>query len=105
MEIPGAFASRKCPCCNNPWNVADYDTSSFSCTPCRDDTKGFKGIDPANIDPSVDYRENFYKWSNGNWLKSNEIPPEYSSWNTFIALRVRRYHMYRFIHLKINVVR
>lgn len=38
-------------------------------------------------DHSVDPTENFYLWSNGNWKKKNEIPAEYSSWNTFIALR------------------
>lgn len=52
MSEVGAFARRKCPCCNNPWNLADGDSnegSRFSCVPCLEDNKGFKGLDPANI--------------------------------------------------------
>lgn len=86
----------RCACCNNPWNPGDsQDTGGSStgkdtlvfCMPCLNDNKGVPGIAPENIDHSVDLKENFYLWSNGNWKKQNPIPGEYSSWGTFIALR------------------
>jgi hypothetical protein len=33
------------------------------------DDKGFAGINIENIDNSVDLKQNFYLWSNGNWMK------------------------------------
>jgi predicted metalloendopeptidase len=89
-HIPGDFGRRKCPCCNNPWNANDVtiDGSVDSiCKPCLSDSKGYTGIDPENFDPNVSPRDNFYLWSNGGWKAKNPIPAEYSSWNTFIALR------------------
>lgn len=94
--IPGAFAKNfQCECCKNPWNVEDTtDTAQSSvpasmilCAPCLTDNKGYSGVDPANFDMSVKPSENFYLWSNGGWKEKNPIPPAYSSWNTFIALR------------------
>lgn len=38
-------------------------------------------IDPANMDVTVDPCENFWHYANGNWLRNNEIPNEYSSWS------------------------
>jgi predicted metalloendopeptidase len=95
-NVPGAFArQKKCACCNNPWNLNCDDDSTESsqnnydpvCQPCLGDNKGYTGIDPENFDSSVSLNENFYLWSNGGWRKKNPIPAEYSSWNTFIALR------------------
>lgn len=90
----------RCACCNNPWNPGDSggiggedsalskDLSSLVfCLPCLNDDKGVSGIFPGNIDHTVNLKENFYLWSNGNWKKQNPIPGEYSSWGTFIALR------------------
>ena len=57
------------------------------CSPCLSDDKGYSGIDPSNFDQKVSPKENFYLWSNGSWKEKNPIPLEYSSWNTFIALR------------------
>ena len=57
------------------------------CSPCLSDDKGYSGIDPSNFDQKVSPKENFYLWSNGSWKENNPIPLEYSSWNTFIALR------------------
>ena len=83
--------SYRCECCNNPWNQSDSNSSVCSqilyCQPCLADDKGYSGIDPNNIDQAASLKENFYFWSNGNWKANNPIPSEYSSWNTFMALR------------------
>lgn len=85
MNKVGAFA-KKCECCRNIWNI---DDSSFNvCTPCLQDSKGYQGIDIENLDNTVDFKQDFYLWSNGGWLKRNPLSdhPEYPSWNTFTAL-------------------
>lgn len=43
-------------------------------------------IDPKNIDTSIKPQDDFYKFANGNWLKNNPIPPEYSRWGSFNEL-------------------
>ena len=54
MDV-GAFARKKCPCCNNPWNessdesVSSASINRFSCGPCLKDDKGYSGLDPSNI--------------------------------------------------------
>ena len=42
-----------------------------------------KPLDPANMDLTVSPTEDFYHFANGNWLKNNPIPPEYSRWGSF----------------------
>lgn len=88
MNIPGGFAFNKCQCCSNPWNQSEQ-SFAVSCSTCVSDSRGVGGIDPANFDVTVNPSENFYLWSNGGWKKNNPIPSDYSSWNTFIALRDR----------------
>src|SRR5206468_5537312 len=45
------------------------------------------GIDRATFDLSVKPGDNFYEYVNGNWIKKNRIPPEYSRWGAFPKLR------------------
>jgi putative endopeptidase len=45
------------------------------------------GIDPANFDTSVKPGQDFFQYVNGNWIKSNPIPAEYSRWGAFPQLR------------------
>ncbi len=78
-------APGKCPCCLNPWQAA---TAGFFCQIC-DETKeeekstAVRGLDRSNIDFTIEPKDNFYIYSNGNWMKNNPIPSGYSSWNTF----------------------
>jgi putative endopeptidase len=41
------------------------------------------------MDTSIAPGTNFYEYANGNWRKSNPIPPGYPSWNTFTSLHVQ----------------
>jgi putative endopeptidase len=46
-----------------------------------------KYIDKANMDLSIKPGDNFYLYANGNWLKSNAIPPSKTRWGSFDELR------------------
>jgi predicted metalloendopeptidase len=43
-------------------------------------------LDPKNMDTSVSPAQNFYLYANGDWLKNNPVPPEYSRWGSFNEL-------------------
>ncbi len=46
----------------------------------------FHAIDPKNMDTSISPGTNFYLYANGNWMKNNPIPDEYSRWGAFNVL-------------------
>lgn len=50
-----------------------------------------KGINPENIDPGINPNVDFYLYSNGNWLRNNPIPPEYSRWGSWTEVIERNY--------------
>lgn len=85
MATHDTDAPGKCPCCSNPWQAA---TAGFFCQIC-DETKeqekstAVRGLDRSNMDVTIEPKDNFYAYSNGNWMKNNPIPSGYSSWNTF----------------------
>ncbi len=43
-------------------------------------------LDPKNMDTSVKPGDDFYLFANGNWIKNNPIPPEFSRWAAFNEL-------------------
>src|SRR4029078_4184977 len=46
-----------------------------------------RGIDRSTFDMSVKPGDDFYQHVNGEWIKHNPIPPEYSRWGAFPKLR------------------
>lgn len=49
---------------------------------------GAWGFDTAGMDTTVKPGDDFYHFVNGNWLKTNQIPPDRSSWGSFTKLAV-----------------
>jgi putative endopeptidase len=45
------------------------------------------GIDRSTFDTSVKPGDDFFEYVNGNWIKNNPIPPEFSRWGAFPKLR------------------
>jgi predicted metalloendopeptidase len=53
----------------------------LSCAAGAADLKS--GIDLAHVDPSVRAQDDFFRYSQGKWLKDVEIPADRSSWGAF----------------------
>ncbi|HEX6622538.1 MAG TPA: M13 family metallopeptidase [Pyrinomonadaceae bacterium] len=45
-----------------------------------------RGFDVSRMDKTASACQDFYQFSNGNWLKTTEIPPAFSSWGSFNIL-------------------
>ena len=61
---------------------------------CSNPGKGKKAepvLNAANMDTTVKVGDDFYKFANGNWLKNNPIPDEYSRYGAFEVLEEENY--------------
>jgi len=54
-------------------------------------TAQVSGINLANIDKTIDPRDDFYLFANGAWIKSTQIPGNESSWGSFNEIVDRNY--------------
>jgi endothelin-converting enzyme/putative endopeptidase len=70
--------------CNN--NTESTETSKPA-MPAMQKTALASGIDKANMDLSVRPQDNFYRYVNGAWLNSSEIPGDKTSIGSFYDLR------------------
>jgi len=70
--------------CNN--NTESTETSKQE-MPAMQKTALASGIDKANMDLSVRPQDNFYRYVNGAWLNSSEIPGDKTSIGSFYDLR------------------
>ncbi|HXY76244.1 MAG TPA: M13 family metallopeptidase, partial [Steroidobacteraceae bacterium] len=50
---------------------------------------GAFGLDLTGGDPSVKPGDDFFTYANGHWYETTQIPPDRSSWGSFIILRER----------------
>ena len=56
-----------------------------------------QGFDISRMEKSVAACDNFYKFANGTWLKTTEIPPAFPSWGTWDILITRNREISRTI--------
>ncbi len=47
------------------------------------------GVDTTNFDRSARPQDDFYEFVNGGWMQRSEIPPDRSSWGSFVELSER----------------
>ena len=51
-----------------------------------------KLLDPANIDPHIKPGNDFFRYANGSWLRTNPIPPSETRWGSFNELQENNYN-------------
>ncbi len=47
------------------------------------------------LDPSVDPRADFYRYANGNWLRTHPVPEDKAEWGAFRELQDWNFHLLR----------
>ena len=71
------------------WLVVAVATNLAVAAPPKKTAAPGKFIDPKNMDSSIKPGNDFYRYANGNWLKTNPIPASKTSWGSFNELRER----------------
>ena len=73
--------------------VVAFAVIAVAATACKEKTEVAivdtepHGIILANMDTTVSPKDDFYNYVNGNWMKTNEIPDDETSWAGFTILR------------------
>lgn len=65
--------------------TAKNDSSQKTVTP-KSNTRELSTIDVASLSTSISSSEDFFMFSNENWIKNNPIPPSESRWGSFNEL-------------------
>ncbi len=68
--------------------------ASASATPARAEI-GEWGLDLSSHDTSVRPGDDFYRYADGRWLDTTQIPPDRTSWSSFVELADRSEHQVR----------
>ncbi|HYC09489.1 MAG TPA: M13 family metallopeptidase N-terminal domain-containing protein, partial [Steroidobacteraceae bacterium] len=63
--------------------------ASSTAPPAEHAAIGAFGLDLSGGDPSAKPGDDFYTYANGRWQEKTQIPPDRSSWGSFIMLRER----------------
>src|SRR5690554_3944938 len=61
--------------------------SVVSCDTKKEEKTESHGINLADMDMSVNPKDDFYNFVNGTWMKENEIPDDETRWGGFNILR------------------
>ncbi|NDA62979.1 MAG: M13 family peptidase [Chitinophagia bacterium] len=56
----------------------------FSCKPSSDTSSA--AFDKTGMDTTIHPGDNFFRYANGNWLKTTQIPEDQSGWGSFFTL-------------------
>ena len=58
---------------------------------CAKQEQQHPALDPQNLDLTIKAGDDFFLYANGNWIKNNPIPDEYSRYGAFEALIEKNY--------------
>ncbi len=79
------FALTACGQNKDPQSGAEPDKTEMAAAATTPELGDF-GVDLADIDPEVDPGDDFFRYVNGKWLDTFEIPEEFSSYGSFTVL-------------------
>ncbi|MCP5047187.1 MAG: M13 family metallopeptidase [bacterium] len=80
------FLSISCTADKSGDKTPEQTAEKVAETPGPQQEGEYKALDPADMDTGVRPGDDFYLYANGNWLKNNPIPGEYTSWGSFEVL-------------------
>lgn len=66
-------------------------TGCSDCNKKKDSSEKVPAIDLKNMDTTLSPGNDFYKYANGNWIKNNPVPDEYSRYGAFEVLQEKNY--------------
>lgn len=86
-----ATVTAACAACSpqTPSTSASASAPASVAAPAPASTAPVLGIDLSWVDHAVKPGDNFFKYANGNWLKTAEIPADRSSIGTFLTVHER----------------